>query len=181
MQNVFRVLLHNRYHSINLYPLIVINTFSQTERIFIHDTLSNFVLPSGMLQKRFHTYQFMIISPKTYMKWYILRALVWNVCFSIKAIAATDVPLFGDLPFHHIHQTVNLPIDTDFIHFIYQFHQSCGINARECLHGPAAPQQGMLGALIVWWPASFWLQWTVAEGTVHDGSPAKFQTKPTEG
>ena len=24
-----------------------------------------------------------------------------------------------------------LPIDTDFIHFICQFHQSCGINARE--------------------------------------------------
>ena len=40
--------------------------------------------------------------------------------------------------------------------------------------------QGMLGALIVWWPASFWLQWTMAEGTVHTGSPAKFPTKPTE-
>ena len=38
----------------------------------------------------------------------------------------------------------------------------------------------MLGALIVWWPASFWLQWTMAEGTVHDGSPAQFPTKPTE-
>ena len=38
----------------------------------------------------------------------------------------------------------------------------------------------MLGALIVWWPASFWLQWTMAEGTVHTGSPAKFPTKPTE-
>ena len=25
----------------------------------------------------------------------------------------------------------------------------------------------MLGTLIVWWPASFWLQWTMAEGTVH--------------
>ena len=41
-------------------------------------------------------------------------------------------------------------------------------------------QQGMLGVLIVWWPASFWLQWTVAESTVRDGSPAKFPTKPTE-
>ena len=41
-------------------------------------------------------------------------------------------------------------------------------------------KQGMLGALIVWWPASFWLQWTMAEGTVHTGSPAKFPTKPTE-
>ena len=38
----------------------------------------------------------------------------------------------------------------------------------------------MLGALIVWWPALFWLQWTLAEGTVHTGSPAKFPTKPTE-
>ena len=38
----------------------------------------------------------------------------------------------------------------------------------------------MLGALIVWWPASFWLQWPMAEGTVHDGSPAQFPTKPTE-
>ena len=38
----------------------------------------------------------------------------------------------------------------------------------------------MLGALIVWWPASFWLQWTMADGTVHTGSPAKFSTKPTE-
>ena len=38
----------------------------------------------------------------------------------------------------------------------------------------------MLGALIVWWPASFWLQWTMAEGTVHTGSPGKFLTKPTE-
>ena len=45
---------------------------------------------------------------------------------------------------------------------------------------PAASQQGMLGALIVWWPASFWLQWTMAEGTVHTGGPAKFPTKPTE-
>ena len=50
----------------------------------------------------------------------------------------------------------------------------------ECFDGSAAPQQGMLGALIVWWPASFWLQWTMAEGTVHTGSPAKFPTKPTE-
>ena len=50
----------------------------------------------------------------------------------------------------------------------------------ECFDGPAASQQGMLGALIVWWPASFWLQWTMAEGTVHTGSPAKFPTKPTE-
>ena len=38
----------------------------------------------------------------------------------------------------------------------------------------------MLGVLTVWWPASFWLQWTMAEGTVHDGSPAQFPTKPTE-
>ena len=43
-----------------------------------------------------------------------------------------------------------------------------------------APQQDMLGALIVWWPASFWLQWTMAEGTVHTGSAANFPTKPTE-
>ena len=28
-----------------------------------------------------------------------------------------------------------LPIDIDFIHFICQFHQSCGINARECFQG----------------------------------------------
>ena len=73
-----------------------------------------------------------------------------------------------------------LPTDTDFRHFICQFHQYCGINARECFHGPLAPEQGMLGALIVWWPASFWLLWTMAEGTVHAGSPAKFPTKPTE-
>ena len=45
-----------------------------------------------------------------------------------------------------------LPTDTDFIHFICQFHQSCGINARECFHGPVAPQQGILGALIVLCP-----------------------------
>ena len=75
-----------------------------------------------------------------------------------------------------------LPIDTDFIHFICQFLQACGINARECFQGLAAPQQGMLGALIVWRPASFWLQLTMAEGTVHwhDGISAKFPTKPTE-
>ena len=73
-----------------------------------------------------------------------------------------------------------LPTDTDFIHFICQFHQSWGINARECFHGPVAPQPGMLGALIVWWPASFWLQWTMTEGTVHASSPAKFPTKSTE-
>ena len=69
---------------------------------------------------------------------------------------------------------------TDFIHFICQFNQSCGINARECFHGLVAPQQGMLGALIVWWPASFWLQWRMTEGTVHTSSPAKFPTKSTE-
>ena len=73
-----------------------------------------------------------------------------------------------------------LPTDTDFIHFICQFHRFCGINARECFHGPVAPQQGMLGALIVCWPASFWLQWTMTEGTVHTSSPAKFPTKSTE-
>ena len=74
-----------------------------------------------------------------------------------------------------------LPIDTDFIHVICHFHQAvCDLNARECFDGPAAPQQGMLGALIVWWRASFWLQWTMAEGTVHTGSPAKFPAKPTE-
>ena len=71
-----------------------------------------------------------------------------------------------------------LPIDTDFIHFICHFHQS--VNAWECFDQPAALQQGMLGALIVWRPASFWLQWTMADGTVHTGSPAKFPTKPTE-
>ena len=54
-----------------------------------------------------------------------------------------------------------LPNDTYFIRFICQFNQLCGINDRYFFHGPAAPQQGMLGALIVWWPASFWLreQW----------------------
>ena len=38
-----------------------------------------------------------------------------------------------------------LPIDRDFSHLICQFHQPCGINARNCFQGPAAPQQGMLG------------------------------------
>ena len=50
----------------------------------------------------------------------------------------------------------------------------------KCFDGSAATQQGMLGALIVWWPVSFWVQWTLAEGAVHTGSPAKFPTKPTE-
>ena len=71
-----------------------------------------------------------------------------------------------------------LPIETDFIHFICHFHQA--VTAWECFDQPAALQQGMLGALIVWRPASFWLQWTMADGTVHTGSPAKFPTKPTE-
>ena len=73
-----------------------------------------------------------------------------------------------------------LPIDTDFIHFICHLSPGCDLNARECFDGPAAPQQGMLGPLIVWWPASFWLQWTMAKGSVHTGSSAKFPTKPTE-
>ena len=64
--------------------------------------------------------------------------------------------------------------------FYLSFSPGCDLNTRECFDGPAAPQQGMLGALIVWWPASFWLQWTMADGTVHTGSPAKFSTKPTE-
>ena len=64
--------------------------------------------------------------------------------------------------------------------FYRSFSPGCDLDARECFDGPAASQQGMLGALIVWWPASFWLQWTMAEGTVHTGSPAKFPTKPTE-
>ena len=64
--------------------------------------------------------------------------------------------------------------------FYRSFSPGCDLNARECFDGPAASQQGMLGALIVWWPASFWLQWTMTEGTVHTGSPAKFPTKPTE-
>ena len=51
-----------------------------------------------------------------------------------------------------------LPIDTDFIHFICHFHQAVTW-MPECFDGSAAPKQGMLGALIVWWPASFWLQW----------------------
>ena len=64
--------------------------------------------------------------------------------------------------------------------FYLSFSPGCDLNTRECFDWPAAPQQGMLGALIVWWPASFWLQWTMADGTVHTGSPAKFSTKPTE-
>ena len=75
------------------------------------------------------------------------------------------------------------PIDIDFIHFICQLHQFCGINDRDCFFmvEPVAPQLGMLGALIVWWPAWFWWQWAMAEGTVHAGcSPEKFPTKPTE-
>ena len=64
--------------------------------------------------------------------------------------------------------------------FYLSFSPGCDLNAREHFDGPAASQQGMLGALIVWWPASFWLQWTMAEGTVHTGSPAKFPPKPTE-
>ena len=76
---------------------------------------------------------------------------------------------------------------TFFTSYWYRFHPfylsfspGCDLNARECFDGPAAPRQGMLGALIVWWPASFWLQWTMAEGTVHTVSPVKFPTKPTE-
>ena len=44
--------------------------------------------------------------------------------------------------------TKNFPYKIDFIHFICQFHQSCGINVRErfCfMDEPAAPQHGMLG------------------------------------
>ena len=59
--------------------------------------------------------------------------------------------------------------------FCLSFSPGCDLNARECFDGPAAPQQGMLGALIVWWPASFWLQWTMAEGT---GSPENSQLNP---
>ena len=40
--------------------------------------------------------------------------------------------------------------------FYLSFSPGCDLNARECFDGPAAPQQGMLLALIVWWPASFW-------------------------
>ena len=66
------------------------------------------------------------------------------------------------------------PIDTDFIHLICQFHQSCDINIRVCMgFAPAATQQGMLGDLIVWSLASFWLQGTMAEGTVHGVGSAK--------
>ena len=36
--------------------------------------------------------------------------------------------------------------------------------------------QGMLGALIVWWPASFWLQWTMAEGTYWQSCKVPNQT-----
>ena len=48
----------------------------------------------------------------------------------------------------------NFPF-TWILYWICQFHQSCGINAREYFH-PAAPQQGMLGDLIIWRSASFW-------------------------
>ena len=39
-----------------------------------------------------------------------------------------------------------LPIDTDFSHFICQFHQFCSINARECFERPAALQQRRAGS-----------------------------------
>ena len=39
---------------------------------------------------------------------------------------------------------------------------------------------GRRRALIVWWPTSFWLQWTMTEGTVRGDSTAKFPTKPTQ-
>ena len=73
-----------------------------------------------------------------------------------------------------------LPIDTDFIHSVCHFHQAVTWMPESVLMGQLHLRQGMLGALIVWWPASFWLQWPMAESTVHTGSPAKFSTKPTE-
>ena len=36
------------------------------------------------------------------------------------------------------------------------------------------------GRFDFWWPASFWLQWTVAEGNFRGGSLANFPAKPTE-
>ena len=70
-----------------------------------------------------------------------------------------------------------LPIDTNFIHFIFQFQQFFGVNARECFHA-AAPQQDILGDLIVWWLSPFRLQWTMAEGIVLGSSPANHQPNP---
>ena len=68
-----------------------------------------------------------------------------------------------------------------FLLFYLSISPGCGKNDSVFfMDEPAAHQQGMLGALIVWWPTSFWLQWTMAEGTVHGCSPAKFSTKPTE-
>ena len=83
-----------------------------------------------------------------------------------------------------LHSPSSCTENFSLIHIFHPFYLSItpvfGIDARECFDGPAAPQQGMVGALIVWWPASFRLQGTMAEGTVYTGSPDKFPTKPTE-
>ena len=76
--------------------------------------------------------------------------------------------------------TENIPLIQISSILSVNFNQSGGIDAIECFHWPVVPPQSMLGALIVSWPASFWLQWTMTEGTVHASSPAKFPTKSTE-
>ena len=67
---------------------------------------------------------------------------------------------------------LKLPIDTDFIHFICQFHQSCGINAREYF-------QGQLHLSKACW--ELWLSdgqpHSDYNGQWHDGSPAQFPTR----
>ena len=55
------------------------------------------------------------------------------------------------------------------------------MNARECFFLlPLSKACWEIWLSDEHWAASFWLQWTVAGGTVHGGSSARFPTKPTE-
>ena len=74
-----------------------------------------------------------------------------------------------------------LPIDTDFIHFICHFHQAVTYVLMGQLHISKASWELWLSEDKPHYNA--WLQWTMAEGTVHTdtGSPAKFPNQTHRG
>ena len=115
--------------------------------------------------------------PKIFSRKYTTPEITFMVIISIwKFVRVPKARLSAHL------QCFSLKFSSQVLFVQYTNFEIIFWRARETLvkQPPAAPQQGMLGALIVWWPASFWLHWAVAEGTVHTGSPAKFPTKPTD-
>ena len=88
---------------------------------------------------------------------------------------------YAKKPLHSLSScTVNFPLIQIPSILSVNFYSPVALMPESVFMGQLHLSKGMVGTLIVWWPASFWSQWTMADGTVHGCCAAKFPTKPSE-